>query len=302
MRILVPSLVLAFSLVLAALPASAQSNASIEIRVNAHGPDATFSFVAAGPGMPATFQIRTTNGQGSVVFSGLDVNASARSVNLSSMPAGWKLDAAACTTGFPWNITVWAGVKTTCVFQLEKTHPGSAWPPASKPAKPAKHDHDRDDDDRDHDDEREGRGGGFGWWKTAPKHVFSARLNASVANVSAASAWLMPPGYAANASGAVALLVDSTKHCQKRLGKLDCELLRFEARLLVLRLNLDTGRVNATANVTLANSTASFLGLPNGTTLGAIVDALEARAGGAAETLPQLRTMREAAQRANAHG
>ncbi|HET6404488.1 MAG TPA: hypothetical protein VFH78_07565 [Candidatus Thermoplasmatota archaeon] len=274
-----------------AAPASAQAAGTgyLVVNVLAPGANQTFSFAGSGAGLAASFQVGVHNGQGAVPFVDLQPGVH-RSVAFAGAP-GWYLHRATCTAGTPSSIAISAGGTTTCTFELRNGTP----PPATKPARPAKG-HGGGHADADGAD-----AGGYGYWKNADRHVPRALLDQRVANVSAASAWLMPPGYAANASGARALLEDGSRGCG-RGERAECELVRFQARLLVLRLNLDAGVVSSAANVTLDEATASYLGLPRATTVGAVLAAIEGKAGGASETAEQLQLLRAAAQRASAHG
>lgn len=277
-------------------PASAAATATLEINLTAVGyANATFHFKGSGAGLGSHLAFTTVNGV-ATIYAALDPALGPHSLKLNtSASPGWKVGSSSCTMGSLSNIGLAAGVTTKCWVNLTHGTPETPKPPKTSP----RHDdHDDDDDDRRGHDRS--WGGGPGAWKNADRRVAEARLNGWVANVSAASAWLMPAGYAATGDGARDLLEDSTRGCSKR-DRLACETLRFQARYLVLRLNLASGAGNASASVHLSNATAAYLALPTHTTVSSIVNAIEAKAGGAAETRDELRMLRHVSQRASAH-
>lgn len=89
-----------------------EARSRLRVTVNTRGADGTFAFAGEGDGVPASFELTTTNGTGSVSFlvdAGEDLTA-----NLT-LPAGWRLDAGACVdVQAPANGTV------ECVFDLTR--------------------------------------------------------------------------------------------------------------------------------------------------------------------------------------
>lgn len=153
----------------------------------------------------------------------------------------------------------------------------------------------KDRDDRDEDDDRDERWSGPGYWRGALRDA--AAWDARVGAISGSSAWLMPAGYSADASGARWLLHDATKHCERDLGKLGCARLKFEARLLVLRLNLAASEADwsEVQEVHASREARAYLGLGETATWRQIVDAIEAKAG-TQPTREQYQWLRQVAQ------
>lgn len=289
MRLALPLALASILLLSAFAPALAQAGTgTIELRVRSLGGDAAFSFTATGASMPSPFVMTTLNGHSNLSIGGLDAPGTARTL-AATEPSGWDLAGAECTRGTPANIVVQVGATTVCEFRFVRDRD---------------RDHDRgDDDDGDDDDDRDdrARGGGLGFWKSAQRRLNVTLVDGWVRNASASSAWLMPAGYAENAAGARALIQDASRDC-KRHERLECEALRFEARYLALRLNVEAGAVDTSDTVRLNNATRTFLGLPRVTTVGEVIGAIEMKAGGASETAREIRLLRDAAKRADAHG
>lgn len=297
--------VLAFAslLLVSMLPAPVQAQATVAnilVEVRADHANATFFVHGSGTGLPANIPITTVDGYGSAFYANLDISEGKRSVsfNASATP-GWWMASAYCTAGTIADIGLVGGpTTTTCTLNLTRSaHPPEV-PKSPKPGKPTTTPP-RDDGHDSAPTSTSSTGGGPGAWKNADKTTAAATLNGWIGNVSAASAWLMPTGYAATSDGVRALLEDATRGCSK-LDRLACETLRFEARYLVLRLNLGSGAGDGTAAVRLDNATAAYLGLPIDTTVDAVVGAIEGKAGGAAKTREELVMLRAASQRASA--
>lgn len=153
---------------------------------------------------------------------------------------------------------------------------------------------------REDDAEDAPRGGkGIGFWKNWDRHQTFAKadLDAWLADVGAASAWLMPDGYAADTTGMTRLIEDATKQCPKRFGHDACAQKKLEAHHLALRMSLRAGLLAADAGVTLDDDAAAYLGLPTSTTAGAVADAIDATQDDAPDRRALL-LMKDAAERA----
>lgn len=146
----------------------------------------------------------------------------------------------------------------------------------------------------DPDDDRAERWSGPGHWRRALR---DDRWDDEIASIHASSGWLMPAGYAADAEGAGKMLAEASKHCERDLGKLGCARLKFESRLLVLRLNLLASGASWDEAQKVGGSRAAkeYLGLGDTATWTQIVNALEAKAG-THPTREQYQWMRQVAQ------
>lgn len=155
--------------------------------------------------------------------------------------------------------------------------------------------------EREHeDDDDEGRNAaGPGFWKHATRHESAANVTAWVQAIHASSAWLMPPGYAANASGAEQFLRE--KPGCGRVDREACERAKFEARYLVLRLNLASGRLLANDTVRLDGRAMDLLGLGKEATVQQVISAVEGIAPAGLDAR-DYRTLRGAVQVGGGHG
>ncbi len=92
---------------------------SIVIEKNTTGGDDTFEFSATGKNLPASFNLKTSDGMGSQTFS--NVPAGSEYAVSETELVGWKLASASCDKGDIDAIEVLPGETTTCVFTNTKS-------------------------------------------------------------------------------------------------------------------------------------------------------------------------------------
>lgn len=198
-----------------------------------------------------------TNATGHYVLAGV---APGSYVLRQATPAGWRLTAPA---GATYALTLAEGAL------VPGLHFGAALlaPPAPAPTPGT-----------ERDPETGARGPGF-WknWDAHGKHD-EAQLDAWLRAISNASAWLMPANVTPSAEGMSDLLAGATGQCSKTYGHHECARRKFEARYLVLRLNVESGRLAWNATAPLPEGAATYLGLPATATVRQVVDAIEAKA------------------------